>query len=423
MSRWIAVGLAVTLLLAGCQGAPEPGVTESSIDSPGMATATEQQSTTGPSTFSYPAGTSPEGIDPSRLPATHTAALVDAQRYTLTLSQTAGNQTLTTRLHVDHGRQRVLGERTLDGGGNRTVDIYTTGDTVYRRQSRQLTDESAFVNYEERSQNWSSAGLTANETLAGILEAYQFDVDAVTSRNGSRVVRYRSTGPRENGANGPGRASATGEATLEIDEQGIVRSLVVRLRDGGRFAFTVHDAEADIVRPEWVDDAAGPPPLELPAANLTANTTTVELLTANDTLETTAVWIHHEGGDSMNASALDVTANRARAYDVRRLATTNETLTPTKPFDDVGETFDPGESIRIVHTISPRLYGGAVSIADGHVAIANRSGNRSFPSLQDDRSIQPGQQVHVLWNRSRPQTLLTYTVEPAGKNRSVTSED
>jgi hypothetical protein len=427
------LALAVMLLLAGCQAAAGPGA-DATPSTVGASTAerpagdaTDRPSTVDPSTFPYPPGTSAEGLDPSVLPARHAEALVDARRYTFVQSQTAGNRTVTTRLDVDHGRQRLVGVRRAGvAEDGQVVDIYATGDTLYRRQSQRLTNGSSIGNYEEQSRDWSRQELTARSALTAVLETYQFDVESVRTRNDSRFVRYESTGPREPATRNAAPLPTNGTATVEVDDRGIVRRLVVEPdpeRDD-RLAIAFRNLTSVAVpRPAWVDAATGPPPVEVPTANLTANTTTVVLETAKATLETKAVWIHHEDGESLNASALDVTANRARAYDVRNRSTTNDTLTPVQPFADVGETFDPGESVRIVHTVPPHLYGGSVSIADGRLTMSGRDSNRSFPTLQDQRSLWTDQEILVLWNRSRPQTLLTYDVESPDANRTVTPED
>jgi len=432
MDYRLVLALAVLLLLAGCQAAPGPGedatpstVGASTAERP-AADATDRPSTVDPSTFPFPPGTSADGLDPSVLPARHAETLVDARRYTFVQSQKAGNRTVTTRLDVDHERQRLLGVRRAGvAEEGQAVDIYATGDTVYRRQSQQLTNGSSIGNYDEQSRDWSRQAVTARSALTAVLETYQFDVDSVHTRNGSRFVRYESTGPREPANRNAAPLATSGNATVEVDDRGVVRRLVVEPdpeRDDRIVIGFRNFGSAAVARPAWVDAATGPPPVDVPTATLTANTTTVVLETANDTLETKAVWIHHEGGESLNASALDVTANRARAYDVRNRSTTNDTLTPVQPFTDVGEAFDPGESVRIVHTVPPRLYGGSVSIADGRLSMAGRSNNRSFPTLQDERSLWTDQEIRVLWNRSRPQTLLTYDVESPDVNRTGNSD-
>jgi hypothetical protein len=434
MRHRLVLGLAVVLVLAGCQGAPIPGddATPSTIggDPAGsVGSDTPQHSTVGPnaSSFSFPNGTSPDGVDPAVVPATHHETLVNAQRYVMMRSRTAGNQSIRSRFVVDHDRRRVRGERTVTGPeSQRTIDVWATQDTAYYREGEPVGNGSFFGNYEEVTREWSSREWTAGPAIGAVLETYRFEADTVVTRNGSRVVRYRSTGLREPAAGGSSGVPSNGTATLAIDEAGVVRSIVVQpsQETDDRIAFRIDEiGAAEVDRPEWVDVAVGPAPVEVPDVNLTANASTVELRTANEKVETTAVWIHHQGGASVNASALDVTANRARAYDVRSLTSANDTLAPTRPFAHVGERFDPGESVRIVHTVSPRLYGGAVRITNGSVRVANRSGARTFPMLESDRSLRPGQGIRVLWNRSRPQTLLTYTVESPGPNRSVTTED
>jgi hypothetical protein len=421
-----AVGLAVLLILAGCQGAPgTDGAMPSPIgeDTPVRTDATNDSSTSGADgSFSYPAGASPDGVDPSALPETHHESLLAHQRYVLTRSQSQGNATYEGRFTVDHARQLAVGVQRVESPENeRATDVYATSDTVFQRTGQQVGNGSFAGKYQDRQLNWTSAQWTARPTIAAVLETYQFEAETVVSRNGSRLLRYRSTGPRNRSSASPPPLPTNGSATVEIDERGVVRSMVVHPRPERNVSLGLTVSalgSVGVARPEWVDVAIGPEPVDVPAANLSANTTTVELDTANETLETTAVWIHHDGGESVDTSELDVTANRARAYDVGTLSTTNDTFRPVAPFDGVGPTFDPGESVRIVHTVPPELYAGTVGISGRNLTVAGGKDPR-FASIDDDRSIHVGHRVHVLWNRSRPQTVLTYTVG-ASRNKSTT---
>jgi hypothetical protein len=411
-----AVGLALLLVLAGCQGITgTDGTTASPSDTatPVTIEATNDSSTGGvDGSFSYPAGASPDGVDPSTLAETHHESLLAHQRYVLTRSQTQGTVTVEDRFTVDHARQLASGLQRVERDETaRSEEVYATADTVYQWNGRQIGNGSVAGNSQNREWNWQSARWTARRTIAAVLATYQFEAETVVSRNGSRLIRYRTAGPRNWSSSNSAPFPTNGSATIEVDERGVVRTMVLRPRPDTETTVRIAVGElgsVEVVRPEWLDAATGPPSVELPAANFSANTTTVELETANDTLETTAVWIHHEGGEPVNTSELDVTVNRARAYDVRSLSTRNDSFTPVRPFL-VGETFDPGESIRIVHTVPPRLYDGRVHIA-GESVTADGVGNQTFPNLEDDRSIQDGQQIRVLWNRSRPQTLFRYTV-------------
>jgi hypothetical protein len=428
----IVLGLAVLVILAGCQGAPDPGTgaTPSPAgESPDATTGAVDTVTGTPntSTFSYPPGATAEELDPTVLPDQHSRALVESQLYTVTHFRTIGNRTIRTRMHVDQGGQRMVGRQRVVGsdgavedGSRNSGDLYATAETIYQRQrGHQLTNGSALVNYDRRAQNWSTRALTARSTLEGVLDAYRFQAVGVTGQNGTPSVRYRAESPR--GETGSGSAlAANASVRLTVDDRGIVRSLRVRRDEGATVGFRITNVSTAVVTtPEWVADVPGGRSLETPNATLSATSRTIELQTANATLETTAVSISHDGGDPIEAAALDVTVARKRAYDVRERSTSNDSLVPVPPFHDVGETFDPGESVRVVHTVPPRLYGGVVTIDDGSIAAGDRSGNRTFPSLEDRRSIEPGTDVRVLWNRSRPQTLLTYRVERPGSNRTV----
>jgi hypothetical protein len=423
-----AVGLAVLLILAGCQGAPstDGGKPETIGEEPPVRSPTGTTNATAHSvsiaSFPYPPGASPAGLDPSTLPATHHEALLAAERYALKQFQKSGNLTDEARFSVDHARQRSQGERRIEGGErDRSIDLYASGDTLYQRTGEPVGNGSFFGNYREREQTWSSARWTARPTIAAILDTYHFEAERVLTRNGTQLLRYRSTGVR-GGANGtPTNLPSNETVTIDIDERGIVRSMELDRNSSRQIHLSISDvATASAQRPEWVDVAAGPPSIAVPNATLSATEQTVELETANHSVRTTAVVIHHDGGESLDVSELIVTAGRSRVYDLRNLTSSNATLSPIRPFEPVGSSFDPGESVRVIHTVSPRLYSGDVTLTEGGIEIAGRDGQRRFPSIQNDHLIQGDQSVRVFWNRSRPQTVLTYTVGSSRTNTTTT---
>lgn len=240
------VAVACLVALAGCSGA--------------LSGAGEDAQTL--DDVDYPEGVSEDGANVSALAESHEQRLQNRSftlRVNSTVNTSAYNQSVSLDARVGPDRDAVHAD---SSAMDQQMSVYLTEDTQYTRVTAgdgepryRVTDRTPAA---LQLFSGSFAGATFLDRFAGSANFTPTDVRTV---DGATVVVLEADGSNVTETS---QANVTGyEATLLVDERGVVRSVEVDVsgnRDGEqfrtRFSMTVTDiGETTVSEPGWLDEA------------------------------------------------------------------------------------------------------------------------------------------------------------------------
>ncbi|WP_336003255.1 DUF7537 family lipoprotein [Halorientalis halophila] len=272
-----AVAVAALVALAGCSAGPFGGPgTETAADSDDQAVESETATV---SSFAYPAGASPSGIE-------NVSTLLDEHEATLSGS----NVTLEGNVSISFMSERVGPTFTIahEAASNETLTTVTgeSGDSFESYLSPDVqayrVEGDAGVEY-GTSETSVDAGFTegtpesftGRTILASIIGPATYNATGVVTRDGTELVRYElvnaSTTPgavlnvgndTDSGGAfaGDTDVSSDVEGTLLVDSDGLIHEAHYRATSGGNGGFSsgfgVHVSftdvgETSVERPDW----------------------------------------------------------------------------------------------------------------------------------------------------------------------------
>lgn len=229
--------------LAGCTGGL-PGGDEPTLDD-----------------VSYPDGVSENGTNVSALSTAHGEALAN-ESFGLTVDASVNASAINQSIRIDAavGADRDNVRADTNAGGQRT-SIYLTPETRY---SRTETDDGATYDARDRAHASmqfvpaSYSGANYLDQFAGMANATPTDVREV---NGTTLIVLEADG--STATDNESANLVDYDATLLVDEQGVVHSMTVELaaasggqRSTTRFSMEIYDVgETTVEEPSWLDEA------------------------------------------------------------------------------------------------------------------------------------------------------------------------
>lgn len=230
--------------LAGCTGALSGGGDGPTLDD-----------------VSYPPGVSENGTNVSALADAHSAALENrsfALSANSTVNAPTANESVRLDASVGRDRENVLVNATLT---NQQVSMYLTAEKRYTRISA-----DGEVSYQANRRTSDAVKLVPSSfTGAGYLDRFggiaNFTPTGVREVDGTTLVVLRADGSN---ATASEQANVTDyNATLLVDEQGVVRSMTVEATStlDGRQSTTAFSleisnvGETTVAEPAWLDEA------------------------------------------------------------------------------------------------------------------------------------------------------------------------
>jgi hypothetical protein len=250
----VLIAMLVMVALTGCTagGAPER---VNGADAGGTVTAPSLED------MPYPAGTSADGLNTTKVFERHRAAIADTSYTKRTFVWVTGqlNATANVTYTVNGGAERgvMTGWRETT---DRTIETnkFVANGTVYTRQQKPDS-----MQYDRQSITWSAFLGEA----AGVpwpprqIETIDFEPTGTAVRAGTPVVRYTGT---RNATTDSATASSNISATLMLGADGIIRRLTVeRMTSQGSSEGSVtfsRIGSTTVERPDWIDAAAAQTP-------------------------------------------------------------------------------------------------------------------------------------------------------------------
>ncbi|WP_158058680.1 DUF7537 family lipoprotein [Halorussus halophilus] len=234
----LAVGCLVAL--AGCSGALTGG--------------TDNEMT-------YPDGVSENGTNVSKLTQSHDAVL-NGSSFTLRLNTTTntsmGNQSLALDAKVGQNRDQVL---VNVSGGGRNVTSYQTAEKRYTRLSMGGQTVYRADDRTPQGQQFVTGSYSGSMYVDQFAQNANFTPNGTTQFNGETVVVLEADGSN---VSDPQSANLTDyEATMLVDEQGVVRKFDATVRTEANGAYnrvsltmTISNVnETSVPEPNWLDEA------------------------------------------------------------------------------------------------------------------------------------------------------------------------
>ncbi|AQL41351.1 hypothetical protein BV210_00855 [Halorientalis sp. IM1011] len=275
MRKRVLATLAVTVLvaLAGCAGGPLGGEgTATDTDSGDDDRAIESETAT-VSSFAYPAGATPSGIENvSTLLDEHESALSGSS---VTLSGTtgfsAGGSSNSASAGIEYTIEHEASSnetltRVVGGDSGDTFTSYITdGTTAYRvNGSDGVEYGTAQASVDAPYAETAPANFTGRSVLLTILGSGEYNATDVVARNGTELVRYdleTVTETPEGQLNIGGDTEVNG--TVFVDSDGIVHEAYLTASSGSEQGFSFgYEASAvfsdidstTVEEPEWTDE-------------------------------------------------------------------------------------------------------------------------------------------------------------------------
>lgn len=267
---FVILAVAILLLVAGCTAlAPADDGTEETPTEPDPTPSPEGETEVDADPEEQPWIDDGE-LDADALAETHTEAVMDAESFTIA-SEIASthegdepprpwfeNQTLETAWNLEHERESLDNEF-LDTPERLT--LYVDSERVYLREV--AGDDTRYsVDDVDRTTEEFTAEMRENaRTGTGALAEWQFGFDV--AEQCGELTCYRFTGTDFDGDREVPETVTDGEATLVVDERGIIRELTQEFEgemDGQAVTVAQTSAyqdvgETSLPEPGWVDEA------------------------------------------------------------------------------------------------------------------------------------------------------------------------